>query len=632
MTHLETFFGPPLHNAAAVCLPILLDATIKGTLLLILAGLAVRFMRRASAASRHLVWFLALVSLPALVILSSIADGWHVLPNWLTVSINSTSVSRSTREVETAPTKDAALAPEDLVSIPTDDSPHVSPAVSQAGKLPAMVATLPPIAPAAKHGNIAAPSGSRQLASWPAWILGLWLLGMFLGLCHLAGGMASLARVRSRADRITAGPWASRLAELATEMGVRRKLTLLSSRDRVMPMHWGILRPKLLLPAVAGGWSAHRLRVVLLHELAHVRRRDCAVRLVGRLICAVFWFHPMVWIVQRRLLLESEAASDDLALRTGCNARDYAGHLLAVASTVRANRWALRGALAMARSSHLEHRLRAILDPQRNRRGTTRGAALFAACGFAAVVMPLSMMRSGGGLTTAQANVPAVDVLDGMPSANRLPVDVPDGIPSANRLPVDVPGGIPSANRIEEGPGGHGIVDAADTSDRTVAWSPRNDPFAFELVRLGDVDESAESSRSIAGSGHAVKLSRPAAAKSVVAVQIHAARYGYPQPPGEDFHVYLLDANRDLIRDLHYPYAKIDRGEARWHTLQVPDVDVPEEFYVALSFNPHRTKGVYLGMDRDVERSHSFEGLPGTGFAPVAEPYDWMIRAFLLPD
>lgn len=81
MTHPETFFSPSFHNAAAVWLPILLDATVKGTLLLILAGLAVRFMRRASAASRHLVWVLALASFPTLVILSSITDGWHVLPD-----------------------------------------------------------------------------------------------------------------------------------------------------------------------------------------------------------------------------------------------------------------------------------------------------------------------------------------------------------------------------------------------------------------------------------------------------------------------------------------------------------------------------------------------------------------------
>ena len=88
-----------------------------------------------------------------------------------------------------------------------------------------------------------------------------------------------------------------------------------------------------------------------------------------------------------------------------------------------------------------------------------------------------------------------------------------------------------------------------------------------------------------------------------------------PEPPNEDFHVYLLDQNMKVIRDLAYPYSTIKRtAEMRWYTLPVPSVEVPKRFSVALSFNPHRTKGVYLGMDKGVKESHSYVGLPETGF------------------
>jgi hypothetical protein len=53
---------------------------------------------------------------------------------------------------------------------------------------------------------------------------------------------------------------------------------------------------------------------------------------------------------------------------------------------------------------------------------------------------------------------------------------------------------------------------------------------------------------------------------------------------------------------------------------------VPEQYYVALSFNPHRTKGIYLGYDESVEESHSYTGLPGDGFEKVTDKYDWMVR------
>lgn len=153
-----------------------------------------------------------------------------------------------------------------------------------------------------------------------------------------------------------------------------------------------------------------------------------------------------------------------------------------------------------------------------------------------------------------------------------------------------------------------------------------------DAVRVGHVDNSAEDKRSFGGSGYAVAFDRPQGAKRVVAVQIHGSRYGHPQPPAEDFHVYLLDKDQKILKDLAYPYAMIERGEERWYSLPVPSVEVPEKFYVALSFNAHQTKGVYVGMDRNVKESHSYIGLPDKGFKPVQERYDWMICVYLAPE
>ncbi len=149
---------------------------------------------------------------------------------------------------------------------------------------------------------------------------------------------------------------------------------------------------------------------------------------------------------------------------------------------------------------------------------------------------------------------------------------------------------------------------------------------ALRLSYLADVDK-----RSLGGSGHAIAFARPAAAKAVMAVAIYASRYGLPQPPKEDFHVYLLDEEQNVIKDVRFPYGMISRGEMQWYTFPMPPTKVPQRFFVALSFNPHQTKGIYLGLDKNVKETHSYIGLPGSGFKKVDQRYDWMVQVYLVP-
>ena len=122
---------------------------------------------------------------------------------------------------------------------------------------------------------------------------------------------------------------------------------------------------------------------------------------------------------------------------------------------------------------------------------------------------------------------------------------------------------------------------------------------------------------------------RPEGARSVVAIQIYASRYGLPEPPAEDFHVWLLDKDRKVLHDFRFPYAQIARGPMRWYTLELPSTEVPEHFCVALSFNPHQTKGIYLGLDKTGKESHSYVGLPEQGYEPADKQSEWMVRVYL---
>ena len=141
------------------------------------------------------------------------------------------------------------------------------------------------------------------------------------------------------------------------------------------------------MPADADTWSESRLRVVLLHELAHVKRRDCLTHVLGQAACAFHWFNPLAWLAVKRARTERERACDDLVLACGTRGSDYADQLLEMARVLRGDRFpALLGgaSLAMAHRSQLEGRLMAILDPAgaplgddarpRSRRGGARVA------------------------------------------------------------------------------------------------------------------------------------------------------------------------------------------------------------------------------------------------------------------
>ena len=88
----------------------------------------------------------------------------------------------------------------------------------------------------------------------------------------------------------------------------------------------------LLVPAEAEAWPDERRRLVLLHELAHVRRWDWLTQLVAHVACAMYWFNPLVWLAARQMRIERERACDDLVLASGAKASDYAQELLALAA------------------------------------------------------------------------------------------------------------------------------------------------------------------------------------------------------------------------------------------------------------------------------------------------------------
>jgi hypothetical protein len=133
--------------------------------------------------------------------------------------------------------------------------------------------------------------------------------------------------------------------------------------------------------------------------------------------------------------------------------------------------------------------------------------------------------------------------------------------------------------------------------------------------------------RSIAGGGHAVRFEAPGEGWSLTSVKVHGARYGYPKPPAEDFHVYLCDDKFRKIAEFPFPYARFKRGRSEWVTLKVKPTPVPVKFIIGVGFNPEATKGVYVSHDGAGD-GKSLVGLPDDESEPFPKG-DWMIRGTL---
>ncbi len=135
---------------------------------------------------------------------------------------------------------------------------------------------------------------------------------------------------------------------------------------------------------------------------------------------------------------------------------------------------------------------------------------------------------------------------------------------------------------------------------------------------------------SYSGGGHAVKFDAPGKDSYLTAIKLYGSRYGEYEPPKENFVVWLCDKNFKPVRKFKFPYSLFEkRGYTKWVELDVPETKLPDdEFVICVSFDPHRTKGIYLYHDAK-SSGHSYRGLPRNDMEKFQEG-DWMLRAEIL--
>ena len=368
---------------------------VKVTLTLVLALAAARLAPRSRAAVRH-VWlataFAVLLALPAASVVVPSRD--------MTVPTAAVTTQRPAAVVSVA------------------------------------VSTAPPALPG--PGRPDWPGGGSSPVPVSGLLWTIWSAGALLCLLPVLAGMWQVRSLRG-----SGAPWpdgGAQVRQLAADAGLHRPVDVRLHESIPGPMTFGIIRPAIVLPSDAGTWSDEELRRALIHELEHVRRGDWASQCLVRVVCALYWFHPLAWIAWRRLRLEAERACDDAVLRRA-EATAYADQLILLAE--RLSLPATPPLVGMAGRRDLTTRVLAVLDGEqaRGQAGAGRVAtAIAAATMLIGAIAPLRAVPQGPAASAlSQQPMPAFETASVKPNRTGADEQFVRGDPGGNLTVVNMP-------------------------------------------------------------------------------------------------------------------------------------------------------------------------------------------------
>jgi beta-lactamase regulating signal transducer with metallopeptidase domain len=354
---MENQLGSWLARAeVAGLLRFIIVISLRVSVLCLLAGVATIGLRRSSAYARKMIWVFALVGLVIIPFLSLLTPVVNVpllpdLGGWgraftfaRTEGVDSGSAAGSMRGTDSG-------------------------------------------------ASAAADSQELQLAlpSWSAFVFVVWIAGILGLLVWFLFSRLYILRTLQGAEPVD-DSWDTLKRSINDELRLRRAVRLYRS-DRIdSAITTGVLHPSVILPFEADEWSEKRRRLVLAHELAHVKRRDGLIELIASLATAVYWFNPLVWLAVSRLRIERERDCDNAVLNGGVRPSDYASLLLDIAADLaRSSRpaWQLS---TISQSSNLKDRLLCILNPTLNRSTGNRRCVMKAVALVVAVILPISLL------------------------------------------------------------------------------------------------------------------------------------------------------------------------------------------------------------------------------------------------
>ncbi len=352
--------------------PWLLALWAKASVLLMLALLADRLLRRAPAHTRHAMWTAVFVALLALPILSG------VLP---TLPVPGLTLPLAASTVEAG--AGGSTADNDRLGDPTgidgaerdENGPRGAAPATMSGRSH-VIESIPPNEHVAESRAIGygAMIAERLVESAPTSVIAAWAVGALVALTLLLVSFRRAAGLMARAGDLLDIGWRTDLFHARALLGMRKPVRLRASAQIGTPMAGGLWHSVVLVPDIARRWSSERRRFVLLHELVHLDRRDPVRHLVARLALVLHWPNPLAWLAAHRAISAREQACDEHVLSLGARPSSYARELLELNDLLHSPNTARIAALPMIQRSQMEKRVMNIL--RENRRPLRRPAVI----------------------------------------------------------------------------------------------------------------------------------------------------------------------------------------------------------------------------------------------------------------
>ncbi|UCF04952.1 MAG: HEAT repeat domain-containing protein [bacterium] len=307
--------------------------TLKSLLLAGAVLLITWFMRRSSAAQRHLYLSVAVFALLLLPMASVVLPSWNV----------------------------------DL--LPHSFGPSGEAFISAAGPVgtpdPISAADREPSARLDAGDNSANYSGGETGGAWRIypWLLLVWIAGACVLLGRLLGGKLYGHWIAKRASEMEDDRVLDAVKRVSQKLGYVREIRVAESDRLNVPFVCGLIRPGLVIPSQVKRWPVERIEVILHHEFAHIKRKDILLQFFAQMACCLYWLNPLAWVLERKLFIERERACDDIAITRDIKASDYAGYLMEAMEELGDRRNPVWVMSAMAEGTDFKDRIISVLDP-----------------------------------------------------------------------------------------------------------------------------------------------------------------------------------------------------------------------------------------------------------------------------
>jgi beta-lactamase regulating signal transducer with metallopeptidase domain len=309
---------------------LLIVTLVKGSFVCLVVYCITRMVKRMPSELKHLLWLCAILSFMLIPFFSSIIPGMPVAT--LTITEEHSEAYKTVASLISAQENGAEAS--------------------------GRIAAYAPLSVLDHSQDLHFP------IRWRFWVLMAWLAGVGVSTFRFVRGKIGLFHLTKNGKLIQDSRSALMLKSISEDMGIRRGIVIVGNPMCKIPFTYNLFKPKIVFPIDSENWPVSKIHAVLLHELAHIKRRDNLTQFIARVICVLFWYMPFLWIAYSSLYLAQEETCDAFVIDGGTRPTEYARFMVHFARYSESNAFLTGISISKGRVKLLEKRVLHVLYPK----------------------------------------------------------------------------------------------------------------------------------------------------------------------------------------------------------------------------------------------------------------------------